>query len=314
MALLQTAGVYRLRGNAPRRGRLRYGLAVEPPPPQPPPPGTGSAMLGSGTLAGARFDFLPTVGLIGALNAADTVAYDGLALPSNGAAVDFLKARAGLYTDAVAFGAANLPTFGQDAGGTGRHGLRFTAASSQVLQWPGLVPYFNQADMGFTLIAVFRFAATLSGMQTICGLSVDGAFQDYRQTIRLKADGSGFYMNAQTGSGTDTFSAAVASAPAANTTYIAVGRHGTPSGTNANRLAVRISAATSTNTNGSTQDMDFNSTGAMTQAFVGAHRRGGTLKEFLNGWLMAAFVYDRELSDTEVTAAITALRAEWGVS
>lgn len=273
-----------------------------------------AAMVGDGVQAEAAFDGVERAQLFAHLNAADILAYENRAQPSNGASVDYLKARSLLFGDAVQFGSSNMPTFGQDAGGTGRHGLRFTDASNQVLSWPGLATRINQNNMAVTMWAVFRFAATLSGTQTIMGASVDGAFADYRQTVRLKCGAAGFYFNAQTGTGTDTLSAAVASAPAADTTYIAVGRHDTPSGANVNVLDVRIGGSTSNNANATAQDIDFGSTGAMNQAFVGAHRRGGTLKEFLNGWFLAGGCYDRYLSDTEVTALITVLREDWGVA
>ena len=273
-----------------------------------------SALGGVGTLAGAYFNGVPLVQLVGSLNAADALAYPDNTLPVDGASVPYLKARSFLDTDALQYGSQAAPTFDEDAGGTSMHGLRFTAASSQVMQWPGLINRYNAADMGVTLAAVFRFAAAPSGMQTIFGMNVDGAAQPYRQTIRLKCDASGFYFNAQTGSGTDTFSAAVASAPAQDTTYIAVGRHSTPSGANVNTLNVRVGGSTSTNANANAADLDFNSTGAMTQAFIGAVRRGGTLGEFFNGWFFAGYAWDRQLSDTETAAVIALLRLEWGVS
>lgn len=270
---------------------------------------------GQAQARGSRLDGIPTYGLYSHHSARDPLAYPDRVFPTDAAAVNFLRARSGLLSHMLPRADRNNPTFAANADGAGRAGLRFTAASTQAMEWPGVAP-LQSADAEWTLWAVFRTAATPGGRQTLMHVNRDAAANAFRECVRLDVTATQFIVISGTnGSATDdTNSAIVAQVPAAGETYIMVGRHGTSgAGTHQNKIDLRKGGATTTVTSANNLTLNYASTAALQQGIVGGYRRGGWSQHF-DGWLLDWGWYPFRLSDTDTALLIDFHRIECGVS
>lgn len=273
---------------------------------------TGS---GQAQARGARADLLPSYGWTGHFSARDPLAYVDRVFPSNGADVNFLRARSGLLSHLMPRADRANPTFALNADGAARAGLRFTAGDGEALEWPGIAP-LQSADAQWTMWAAFRTAATPGGRQTIMHINRDGAANAFRECVRLDITATQFIVISGTnGSATDdTNSAIISQVPASGETYIMVGRHGTSGGgDHQNKIDLRKGGATTTVTSANSLTLNFASTAALQQGIVGGYRRGGWSQHF-DGWLFDGGYLPFRLSDTDTAALIDAVRLELGVA
>jgi hypothetical protein len=212
------------------------------------------------------------------------ITYGGT-LPSDGASVVAAQCIGGFPFAAQENTADSgaVPTFALDAMGTGRHALRFTAASSQYLLLPGIHSLFNVSDAAPVLVSIFRHAGTGSPQAVLsfnkgdltsdfAHLYVSGASNNYRANGKLSTA-----VPAQVTLAIDT----------ANNIAM-VSHHGRANSTNrVNRLAhFRNGGSLLTQTAATGEQLNYTASNVLTHASIGARRASNAWGNYFDGWLM----------------------------
>jgi hypothetical protein len=180
-----------------------------------------------------------------------------------------------------------VPTFALNAMGTGRHALRFAAASSQYLLLPGIHSLFNVTDAAPILVSVFRHRGTGSPQTTIsfnkgdltsdfAHLYVSGGTNNYRANGKLSTA-----VPAQVTLAIDT------------TNNIAmVSHHGRATLANrVNRVAhFRNGGSLLTQTAATGEQLNYTASNVLTHASIGARRASNAWGNYLDGDLMMCAV------------------------
>jgi hypothetical protein len=180
------------------------------------------------------------------------ITYGGT-LPSDGASVVAAQCIGGFPFAAQENTADSgaVPTFALDAMGTGRHALRFTAASSQYLLLPGIHSLFNVSDAAPVLVSIFRHPRANGKLSTAVPAQVTLAI-DTANNIAM------------------------------------VSHHGRANSTNrVNRLAhFRNGGSLLTQTAATGEQLNYTASNVLTHASIGARRASNAWGNYFDGWLM----------------------------
>jgi hypothetical protein len=246
----------------------------------------------SGSVATARLLFyarprvsilpeLASVEWLAGFNMRDPAAYGG-SLPSDGASVTNLLAMGGFPYAAIQDGANAVPTFRANALGTGRHGLRFDAASLQYLSLGGLFTPFNITDATFVYACCYRHKGT-GNPQNVFGFNrSSGTSQNFGHLYTSTAPQ--YRTNGQVGASTP---AQVTLTINTTDTIAAVGSHGRANSTNrANRISLFRNGGSRLDNNssaGTIETATWTNTNALDVALLGARRNSGGVGNYFDG-------------------------------
>lgn len=247
---------------------------------------------GGPSIAAARLQFyarpqvsilpeLASIEWLAGFNMRDPAAYGG-ALPSDGASVATLLSMGGFPYAAVQDGVAAVPTFRADALGTGRHGLRFDAASLQYLSLGGLFSVFNVTDATFVYACAYRHKGT-ANPQFVFGFN-RGAATTQNFGHLYSSTAPQYRTNGQVGVSTP---GQVTLTIDTTNTIAAVGSHGRVNSTNrANRIShFRNGGARLDNNSsaGTVEALTWTSTNALDSALLGARRTSSVVSGYFDG-------------------------------